>query len=156
MADIGAGVGWYAFPIARAVGPRGRVIALDIQPEAVALLAARVRDLRLDPWRVVEARLSRVDDCTLPEASVNIALMAHLGFYLQPELLDENVRMLRSVFRAVRPGGRLEVLEYLPPGKTEAPMLAHLQAAGFTLEGREIYAQHHTWHCVFRRPAAGE
>ncbi|MFH1468693.1 MAG: class I SAM-dependent methyltransferase [Pseudomonadota bacterium] len=156
VADIGAGVGWYAFPIARAVGPQGRVIALDIQPEAVALLAARARDPRLDPWRVVEARLSRVDDCTLPEASVDIALMAHLGFYLHPELLDENVRMLRSVFRAVRPGGRLEVLEYIPPGMTEAPMLAHLQAAGFALEESELYPQHHTWHCVFRRPAAGE
>jgi SAM-dependent methyltransferase len=155
VADVGAGVGWYTFPIAQAVGPRGRVVAVDIQPEAVALLAARARDPRLDPWGVVEARLSRVDDCTLPEASADIALMAHLGFYLQPELLDENVRMLQSVFLAVRPGGRLEVLEYIPPGKTEAPMLAHLAEAGFSLEEKSYDAAHRTWHCTFRRPAGG-
>jgi ubiquinone/menaquinone biosynthesis C-methylase UbiE len=155
VADIGAGVGWYTFPIAHAVGPGGSVLALDIQPEAVALLAARARDPRLDPWRVVQARLSRVDDCTLPEASVDIAFMAHLGFYLQPELLDENVRMLESVFRAVRPGGRLEVLEYIPPGKTEAPMLDHLREAGFSLEAKSYDAAHRTWHCVFRHPGGG-
>jgi SAM-dependent methyltransferase len=154
VADIGCGVGWYTFPLAHAVGPTGRVLALDIQPEAVALVAARAREARLDPWRVVEARQSRVDDCGVAEATLDVAFMAHLGFYLQPELLDENVRMLASVFRAVKPGGRLELLEYLPPGRTEKAMLAHLAAAGFTLESSRYFAKYRTWHLSWRRPTA--
>jgi ubiquinone/menaquinone biosynthesis C-methylase UbiE len=154
VADIGAGVGWFTFRLARAAGPQGRVLALDIQPEAVALIEARARDAGINPHGNVEPRLTVVDDCQLGPASVDLAFMAHLGFYLHPELMDENVAMLASVARAVKPDGHLAVLEYIPPGLTEEHLVPHFEAAGFALLGSEYFDRHQTWLYTFVK--AGE
>jgi 2-polyprenyl-3-methyl-5-hydroxy-6-metoxy-1,4-benzoquinol methylase len=41
--DIGPGMGYFSIPLARLVGPKGRVIAIDVQPEMLAALASRAR-----------------------------------------------------------------------------------------------------------------
>jgi len=43
VADIGAGTGYFTFPVARAVGPTGTVLALDIAPEMIEVLEFRVQ-----------------------------------------------------------------------------------------------------------------
>ena len=43
VADIGAGSGYLSFPMARAVGPRGKVLAVDIQPEMLAIIREKAR-----------------------------------------------------------------------------------------------------------------
>ena len=125
------------------------MLALDIQPEAVALLGARARDTRVDPYGIVEPRLSAVDDCQLEPASVDVAFMAHLGFYLHPELMDENVAMLASVARSVKPEGELVVLEYIPPGLSEEHLVPHVEDAGFVLSDSRYFERHQTWLYAF-------
>lgn len=155
VADIGAGVGWFTFRLARAAGPDGRVLALDIQPEAVALLEARARDAKVNPHGNVEPRLTVVDDCQLEPASVDLAFVAHLGFYLHPELMDENVTMLASVAQAIKPDGRVVVLEYIPPGLTEEHLVPHFEDAGLTLRESQYFEHHQTWLYTFG-PAADD
>jgi ubiquinone/menaquinone biosynthesis C-methylase UbiE len=154
VADVGAGVGWFSFRLAEATGPEGRVLALDIQPEAVALLEARARDARVNPHANVEPRLTVVDDCQLEPASVDLAFIAHLGFYLHPELMDENVTMLASVAQAIEPDGHAVVLEYIPPGLTEEHLVPHFEAAGLVLQSSLYFDHHQTWLYTFA-PATG-
>jgi FkbM family methyltransferase len=56
--DIGAGVGLYAFPLARLVGPLGRVLAFEPFPPSARRLTAASRFLRLDNLEVIRAVLS--------------------------------------------------------------------------------------------------
>lgn len=156
VADIGAGVGWFTFRLAKAAGPKGRVIALDIQPEAVALVTARGKDGRVNAYDNVEARLSQVADCQLLPASIDLAFMAHLGFYLHPELMDENVSMLASVAHAVKPDGHLAVLEFIPPALTEENLVPHFVDAGFTLRDSHYFERHQTWLYLFQPATADE
>src|SRR4051794_10532544 len=48
VADIGAGSGYYTLRLAALVGPRGKVYAVDIQPEMLALIDKRVKEKKLD------------------------------------------------------------------------------------------------------------
>ncbi len=158
VADIGCGVGFFTFMLAEAVGSSGEVLAVDILPQAVSMVQARGRSAEINPHQNVQASLSTVDDCGIAAASLDLAYMAHLGFYLQPKLLPENQRMLASVLRALEPGGTLAVLEYIPPGQTEIHLVPHLEAAGFALESSEYFRRFQTWLYLFRAPGddAGE
>ena len=152
VADIGCGSGFYTFRLSQAVGDTGTVHALDIQPEAIAFLQQRAAEpgqRRLDNIRPA---VTALDDVGLPEASVDLAFMAHLDFYLQPALLPENTRMLESVFRAVRPGGRLAVLQYIAPGQTVDPLVPNLLSVGFTAPEVQHYAEYGSYLVTFSRP----
>ena len=67
IADIGAGSGYYTFRLAPLV-PDGRVVAVDIQPEMVAFLEAKEKELG---FTNVEAHLGTVDDTRLAPESID-------------------------------------------------------------------------------------
>lgn len=103
IADIGAGSGYYSFRIAPLV-PEGKVVAVDIQPEMVAFLEEKEAQLG---FTNVEAHLGAIDDARLPPESIDAALMvdAYHEFSHPRE-------MMQSLFLALRPGGRIILLEY--------------------------------------------
>jgi ubiquinone/menaquinone biosynthesis C-methylase UbiE len=104
VVDFGAGSGYYTERIARAVGPSGRVLAVDIQPEMLELLGGRVKRLQL---RNVELIRSSADDPALPTGEVDLILMVDVYHELsEPQL------MLRRMKDALSPRGRIVILEY--------------------------------------------
>jgi ubiquinone/menaquinone biosynthesis C-methylase UbiE len=104
VADIGAGSGYYSELLSRKVGPSGKVFANDIQPGMVRLLQQRVRDRKLSNVEIV---LGLEDDPKLPPASLDLALMVDVYHeFSQPQA------MLRKLHQALKPGGRLVLLEF--------------------------------------------
>ena len=103
IADIGAGSGYYTFRLAPLV-PKGKVVAVDIQPEMITFLERKEKILGLAN---VEAHLGKVDDTMLKAGSIDAALMvdAYHEFSHPRE-------MMQSLFKALRPGGRIILLEY--------------------------------------------
>jgi ubiquinone/menaquinone biosynthesis C-methylase UbiE len=105
IADIGAGSGYYTLRLADAVGARGRVYATDIQPEMLALIKRKI-DAGL-PGKNVELILGTETDTRLPAAAIDMALMVDVYHELaQPQTF------LRSVKSALRPDGRLVLIEF--------------------------------------------
>jgi predicted methyltransferase len=74
VADIGAGEGYYTVRLAERVGERGRVLAQDIDGDALRKLGARVEHDRLDN---VSIKPGGEDDPRLPERSFDRVLMIH-------------------------------------------------------------------------------
>jgi ubiquinone/menaquinone biosynthesis C-methylase UbiE len=104
VADIGAGSGYMTIKLAKRVGANGMVYANDIQPAMLALLDKRVKSAKLAN---VTAVLGAIDDPMLPPASVDMALMVDVYHELsRPQ------EMLRHIREALKPGGRLVLLEY--------------------------------------------
>ena len=104
VADVGAGVGYITTRLAKRVGPSGRVYATDIQPE----MLARLRE-RLDHEHIsnVEPVLSSQADPKLPAGKIDLILMVDVYHELtQPQ------RMLRKMKEALKPDGRLVLIEY--------------------------------------------
>jgi precorrin-6B methylase 2 len=104
IADVGAGSGYLSRRMATRVAPGGRIIAVDIQPEMLALLAKAAREPRysnIEPWQ------GSVDDTNLPAGSVDLAIMVDV--YHELEFPYE---VLESIVRALKPGGRVAFVEY--------------------------------------------
>ena len=104
VADIGAGSGYYTIRLARIVGPMGKVYASDIQPGMIALIQQNVARAKID--NVVPV-LGTIDDPKLPPASIDLAIMVDVYHeFSQPQ------RMLQRIREALKPDGRLVLLEY--------------------------------------------
>ncbi len=123
VADVGAGTGYFTPHLARAVGPTGRVIATEINPALVAYLEERMSDPRHDPHGVVQGHLNTFEDLGLPAQSLDVAFLAGVGLGRFVNLAEDNRRMLTSVYEAVRPGGRLAVIENRSQG-SRLPLLS--------------------------------
>ena len=104
VADLGAGSGYFTVRLARAVGTAGKVYAVDIQQGMLDLLQRAVTRQRLTnviPVLAVE------NDPRLPAESLDLALMVDVYH----ELSSPQVT-LAHLKRALKPGGRLVLLEY--------------------------------------------
>lgn len=104
VADIGAGSGYYTVRLARAVGPKGRVYATDIQPGMLELLRGNVARAGLDNVTTV---LGAPDDPKLPPGAIDLAIMVDVYHELaSPQAFLQRLRP------ALKPDGRLVLLEF--------------------------------------------
>jgi ubiquinone/menaquinone biosynthesis C-methylase UbiE len=104
VADIGAGSGYHTFRMAPLVGPRGKVLAVDIQPEMLALIRKRMKETETTN---VEPILGAEADPKLPEAGVDLILLVDVYHeFAQP------YEMTQALVRALKPGGRLVFVEF--------------------------------------------
>ena len=104
VADIGAGSGYITEKLSARVGPQGRVFANDVQPQMLQILARRLAIRNIANVTLVQGT---IDDPKLQPASVDLAIMVDVYHELsQPQT------MLRHLKNALKPGGRLVLLEY--------------------------------------------
>lgn len=103
VADIGAGTGYMTVRLAKKV-PQGQVLAVDIQPEMIDLLQARLAEDGIDNVTPVQGE---ADDPNLPAAAVDLALM--VDAYHEFEFPQEMMAYLKA---ALKPGGRVVLAEY--------------------------------------------
>ena len=103
VADIGAGTGYFSFPVAQRV-PQGRVLSVDIQPEMLALIEQRKARENVAN---LEAILGEEDDPKLPNNEIDLAFIvdAYHEFSF-PREMGERLR------EALTPGGQLVLVEY--------------------------------------------
>lgn len=103
VADVGAGTGYFTFRLA-ALLPAGRVYAVDIQPEMLHIIRKRMQRRSVDNVVPIEGGPS---DPRLPERAIDAALLvdAYHEFAYPYE-------MMRGIVRALRPGGRVFLIEY--------------------------------------------
>lgn len=104
LCDLGCGNGYYTLRMARAVAPRGRVFAVDIQPEMLQMLNARVSRLRLDS---IETVLGKIDNPNLPAGEIDLLLLADVYHeFSHPE------SMLYWIRQSLKPEGVVALLEF--------------------------------------------
>lgn len=104
VADVGAGSGYHTRRMARAVAPGGKVLAVDIQPEMLEILVAKLKEEGIGN---VEPVLGKIDDPQLPEGAVDLVLMVDVYHEF-----SHPYEMMQGVCRALEPGGRVVFVEY--------------------------------------------
>jgi len=136
VADVGAGNGYITWRMAQRVGPAGKVYAVDIQPEMLRMLRTNMRERKLDNF---EAVLGAFDDPKLPPNAIDLITLVDVYHEF-----SEPQKMLRGMRAALKPDGRLVLLEYRgedptvpirPEHKmTVAQVKAELEPEGFRLD----------------------
>lgn len=129
VADIGAGEGYYTVRIAQRVGGEGRVLAQDIDSDAVRELGLRIERERLDN---VSIKLGAEDDPRLPANSFDRIMLVHMYHEV-----SEPYAFLWRLRPALRPGGSVIVVDVdrstdshgIPP----ALLFCEFEAVGFRL-----------------------
>jgi ubiquinone/menaquinone biosynthesis C-methylase UbiE len=104
VADIGAGNGYITWRLAEKVGPAGKVFAVDIQAEMLDMLRRNMQQRKL---KNVEPVLSTFDDPKLPTNTIDLAILVDVYHEF-----SEPQKMLRHIREALKPDGRLALLEY--------------------------------------------
>jgi ubiquinone/menaquinone biosynthesis C-methylase UbiE len=159
VADVGAGTGLFTRLLAKEVGPDGQVYAVDIAPKFLEHVQETSRQAGL---RNVTPVLCNQDSVDLPPDSVDLAFVCDTYHHFEfPE------RTLASLHRAVKPGGRLVVIDFVRiPGKSSDWVLNHVRAgqevvekeiaaAGFEKAGEVKGLLKENYLVTFTRPARG-
>ena len=105
VADIGAGTGLFTQLFAERVGPKGTVYAVDIGPAFLKYIAEQAK--KLGHEHVVKTVLNTQDSTELPTSSIDVAFLCDTYHHF-----DHPEKMLASIHRALRPGGRLVVIDF--------------------------------------------
>ena len=153
VADVGAGTGYYSWQIAARIGETGRVHAVDVQPQMIALLKERMQRRGV---RNVLPVLGSPTDTGLAPDSIDLALMVDVYHEL-----DHPREILDSVMRALRPGGRLVLVEYR--AEDDSVPIKRLHKMSVAQIRREAGAQGFSWQktvdtlpwqhiVIFRKP----
>jgi SAM-dependent methyltransferase len=156
VADIGAGSGYLSRLMARIVGP-GRVFAVDVQPQMVALLT----ELSQKPeFKNIVPIQGDADNLNLPPASIDLAVLVDVYHELAFPY-----EVMRSLIRALKPGGRVVLVEYR--GEDPAVPIKPLHKMSEAQIRREMSVLPLTWErtserlpvqhiVVFRKSVTGE
>jgi ubiquinone/menaquinone biosynthesis C-methylase UbiE len=105
--DVGCGTGDLTLAAAGRVGPAGRVVGIDASPEMIAVARGKARRA----GRAVEFRLEPVEALTCADGTFDVALSSLMMHHLPGDLQRAALREIR---RALRPGGRLVIVDADP------------------------------------------
>ena len=156
IADLGCGNGYHTLPLAREVGAGGTVYAVELQPQYLVMLRQRADAADLDNIVGIEAT---IDDPSLPPASCDLVLMVDVYHEL-----SHPMRVMQKVRQALRPGGRVVLVEFRAedpevPIKPEHTMSKAQVLLEMAWHGFELATEHDAlpWqHAMAFVPAAAD
>ena len=156
VADLGAGTGYFAVRLARAV-PRGHVYAEDLEPDMVRYLAERAAREGLGNVTAVQGS---ADDPKLPEL-VDLAIMVDSYHHIA-----EPTAFFAAVRERLRPGGTLVIVDFKKDAPDDAPgppaamrvadeiVVAHLRKLGYVHDRTDAALLPYQYLVIMRRPAS--
>jgi protein-L-isoaspartate O-methyltransferase len=117
VADIGAGSGYYSFRMAEKVGPTGKILAVDVQPEMLTIIRKKMKDKGVAN---VEPVLGTETDPNLPAAAVDTIILVDVYHEF-----SHPYEMTAAMVKALKPGGRLVFVEFRLEDETVPIKLVH-------------------------------
>lgn len=155
VADLGAGSGFYTLAAAKAVAPRGKVYAVDVQKDLLERLKKEGQRQHIGNIDVLAGDLEHLGGSKVREASVDVAIASNILF-----MLDDKKTFLTEAKRILKPHGRLLLIDWAASFSQMGPHADHViykddavklgLGVGFELD-REINAGAHHYGIIFRK-----
>jgi SAM-dependent methyltransferase len=132
--DLGSGAGFDAFLAARAVGPTGRVIGVDMTDEMLAKARANARQTGVSN---VEFRKGYIEALPVEDASIDVVLSNCVI-----NLVPDKAAVYREVARVLRPGGRMVISDVVLNQPLPAAIAADVAALTGCVAGAALRNQY--------------
>ena len=138
VADIGAGTGYFSVRLANML-PRGRVYAVDIEPDMVRYLAERAKREKREKREKRDNMVAVAGEPGDPKLPARVDLVLMVDVYHH---VDDRVEYFRRLREALKPGGRVAIIDFLPDAPEGPPkasripaerVVAEMKRAGFAL-----------------------
>jgi ubiquinone/menaquinone biosynthesis C-methylase UbiE len=151
VADLGAGSGVFTVPLATAVGQKGRVYAIDIDPGLLAIVGEKAKSANLGN---IETIVAGETDPRLPEP-VDLLFLSDTLHHLPAQ-----GSYVKQFARLLRPGGRVAIIEFAeghwPAGHesfaiTPSQVDGWMDAAGFRRAAQHSFLETNFFHVYERR-----
>ena len=128
VADVGAGTGLFTRQFAQAIGPQGKVYAVDVAPTFLQYIEKTCREKAL---KNVETVLCDQFSTKLPKNSVDLVFICDTYHHFEfPQ------KTLRSIHEALRPGGQVILIDFHRiEGQSSEWLLGHVRA------GKEVFVR---------------
>ncbi|HEY2987528.1 MAG TPA: methyltransferase domain-containing protein [Candidatus Binatia bacterium] len=134
VADLGSGGGYFTFRLAQAVGPKGKVYAVDVDEGLNEALAKRAQQ---EGSANVEVILAKTDDPLLPKSGVDLIFTSNTYHHLK-----DRVKYFANAKKYLKPNGRVAIVEFNGEGWTESlghhtakeVIMREMKAAGYNLQ----------------------
>jgi ubiquinone/menaquinone biosynthesis C-methylase UbiE len=135
VADIGAGTGYFLGPLSTAVGARGTVLGLDVEPAMVDFMTKRAER---EDWSNVEVRTIQADDPGLEDSTIDRILIVNTWHHI-----GDRESYSRKLHDALTPGGGVLVVDFTHQSSHGPPVsqrlrpeevVAELRAGGLDVE----------------------
>ncbi|HSW50436.1 MAG TPA: methyltransferase domain-containing protein [Bryobacteraceae bacterium] len=155
VAEIGAGDGRMALMVARLLAPAGRIYATEMEDGQLTAIREAAAAAGVGNVVVVQAAEASAG---LPEGCCDVIYMRRVHHHM-----SDPVAVHKTLHAALRPGGRLVVIDFMSPGwrfyrkhgMAHETVVEHLAQAGFTLD-REVARWSLLDYClVFRKTGEG-
>jgi arsenite methyltransferase len=152
VADLGAGSGPFVVPFARAVGPRGRVYAVEIDRNFFHHIEARAAQAGVDNVQTVAGEFT---DPKLPQADVDVAFMHDVLHHV-----ENRPAYFKSLVKYLKPDARIAIIDYhaaqSPHRDQPALQVTKEQASAWLAEvgfkpASDVSLFGDKWFVVFRR-----
>lgn len=155
VADLGCGTGYFTLRLAKVVGSTGRVWAVDIKQKALDKVREHAENVDLDN---IEYVLTAPDDPSLPTKQIDTIFIVDVYHHL-----SDRVSYVKELRRALVPGGRIVIIDFIPKDKEKrgfGPPLkmqveceavdAEMMEAGFRLKKSHTFLpeQYFVEYCV--------
>jgi len=154
VADLGAGGGYFTFRLADAVGPTGKVYAVDVDRDMLDYIAKQSAAEKRENVITVAADY---DDSKLPDASVNLLFTSNTYHHL-----ENRTAYFERNSRVLRPGGRVAIIDLDSSGwfmwlfghSTEHDdIVREMNAAGYEVVGDHHFLSRQSFIVFARRPS---
>jgi arsenite methyltransferase len=104
VVDLGSGGGYFTLRLAEAVGPTGKVYAVDIDRDMVDLVAKRARQ---EGRSNIEAILAKPDDPSLPKAGVDLVFTSNTYHHI-----GKRIGYFANLRKYLHPGARVAIIDF--------------------------------------------
>ena len=108
VVDLGAGGGYFTFPLAEAVGPEGRVYAVDVDEASLKYIDRQAKQRGVSNLELI---LASQHDPRLPPTGVDLIFTFNTYHHL-----TDRVAYFKSLARYLRPKGRIAIIDYKEQG----------------------------------------
>jgi SAM-dependent methyltransferase len=135
VVDLGSGSGYFTFPLAAKVAPKGKVLAVDIQQEMLDIIKKKMKEKKVTN---IDLILGTETDPKLPEAGVDLILLVDVYHEF-----SDPYEMTVAMTKGLKPGGRLVFVEFRMEDEKVPIKLVHKMSEKQVLKEMEPHPLKH-------------